>query len=448
MTSHSESKGLVPFFVADRPASLRILRGIPIKQYEGPLGIMAHANTTFNFRKLLKDFPCGAFHRPSGKHDKFCARLLSVGVIKICDSGVFTKEGATVGYDELFQRYDHMDVDLGIIIDVPRDMSATLESAKKGWEIYSSERHRFELLGVAQGRTTAEYLRCYNELKRIGFERIAIGGLLAKRRNTSHYVHVRGNGFLYRVLESIRLNHPTDWIFALGCYHPKRHLRFERLHLFGSDYKGWIFNYKPLPSSSVAKARSSRFRQVRQFISREIYESPLYLNGAQDEVTASRRSGKRLVIVSCGSRKIWDVEPRTGPTRAKDAYVGLYFKANRDYAEKFGDSWAILSAKYGLVSPDFTIPANYNQKLSLRGSFPSSLSIRRQALTQGFHRFAEIVVLGGRDYVALVVEAYAGMGIPISAPLSTRSGIGLMYRDVLGATSSGRPLPPGSRVPP
>jgi hypothetical protein len=33
-------------------------------------------------------------------------------------------------------------------------------------------------------------------------------------------------------------------MFVLGSYHPKRHALFEKHRLFGSDYKGWIFNYR------------------------------------------------------------------------------------------------------------------------------------------------------------------------------------------------------------
>lgn len=57
----------------------------------------------------------------------------------------------------------------------------------------------------------------------------------------------------------------------------------------------------------------------------------------------------RLVIVPCGKRKIWDKHPDQGPTRADDAYIGTPFTLNRTYAERFGDRWVVLSAKYGRV---------------------------------------------------------------------------------------------------
>jgi len=46
--------------------------------------------------------------------------------------------------------------------------------------------------------------------------------------------------------------------------------------------------------------------------------------------------GGVLVIVPCGKAKAWDRTPQVGAVPARDAYVGGPFKANRDYAERFG----------------------------------------------------------------------------------------------------------------
>ncbi|WP_390622104.1 DUF6884 domain-containing protein [Roseiconus lacunae] len=60
-----------------------------------------------------------------------------------------------------------------------------------------------------------------------------------------------------------------------------------------------------------------------------------------------------LVIVPCGSSKVWSNDPSAGPTIAKDAYIGSPFKVNRKYAEHIGNRWVILSAKYGFIEPVF-----------------------------------------------------------------------------------------------
>lgn len=66
-----------------------------------------------------------------------------------------------------------------------------------------------------------------------------------------------------------------------------------------------------------------------------------------------------LVIVPCGKSKIWDKQPDRGPTAASDAYTGAPFKLNRAYAKCFGEAWVVLSAKYGLIEPEFEISGPY-----------------------------------------------------------------------------------------
>jgi len=429
---------LIPFFVADRPASLKILRGIPFNKYDGPIGIMTHANTSENFQDFMRAFPCHPSHKRS-ECDEICARLKK-RVVKMCDSGVFSKNGCPVDYPELFEIYERMQVDYGIIIDHLRSKTKTLKSARRALRVYESGDWTFKLVGVAQGISLKDYLECYERLKRLGYQHIAIGGLLKKRRNTAHYSYVRGNGVLFNVLEAIRDRYPTDWLFALGCYHPDRHLRFQKLGLFGSDYKGWIFNYRPRKDLGERRARVSRYMQVRKSIAREIFEGPLYLNGREKEIREARRPGRTLVVVSCGGKKIWDEEPDAGPTRARDAYTGLFFKCNRAYAEKFGDSWTILSAKYGLVRPSYLIKDNYNIRFSHRNEMVTTRQLREQLLAQGFHRFARVVVLGGREYGAAIEEAYAGTSIPVLRPLEKYGRIGLMIQAVKVAIDSERPF--------
>jgi len=52
-----------------------------------------------------------------------------------------------------------------------------------------------------------------------------------------------------------------------------------------------------------------------------------------------------LVLVGCGDSKA------DAPAAAKDLYTSNYFGLKRRYAEEFGDEWAVLSAKYGLLDP-------------------------------------------------------------------------------------------------
>ena len=73
--------------------------------------------------------------------------------------------------------------------------------------------------------------------------------------------------------------------------------------------------------------------------------------------------GETLVIIPCGQAKVWAGEPQRGPTPAGEAYTGAPFKVNRAYAERHGDRWVILSAKYGFIPPDSLLPGPLQRHL-------------------------------------------------------------------------------------
>jgi len=236
---------MIPFFVADRSASLAILKGIFIKYPKVKIGLMTHTFTSRNFWELFRDFP---FKSPLYYYQNINnfkeEQILANSIIKIADSGIFGKQGCTVDYEELFERYNKMGVEYGVMIDVLKDSKATLKSAERAKRIFEKNRkkYRFKLIAVAQGNSLQEYLDCYGNLKK-DFDYIAIGGLLKKNVNSARYVRVQDDDFLYEILIRIREIFKPRWIFALGCYHPKRHEQLEKIGVWGSDYKGWVFNY-------------------------------------------------------------------------------------------------------------------------------------------------------------------------------------------------------------
>ena|SRR5437667_12008823 len=126
-----------------------------------------------------------------------------------------------------------------------------------------------------------------------------------------------------------------------------------------------------------------------------------------------------LVIIPCGQRKIWDKEPNRGPTPARDAYIGPPFKVNKEYAEQFAEQWVILSAKYGLISPDFMIPGPYNVTFKDSSTDPVPVStLQDQIQRKSLDRFERIVGLGGREYRAIVEEAFASLPVKICFPFA------------------------------
>ncbi|HYT43709.1 MAG TPA: hypothetical protein VEP90_15325 [Methylomirabilota bacterium] len=244
----------IPFFVADRPMSLRLLKSLPLQKYPNVgIGIMAHANTSLNFQHDFCQYPCDNFDYCDAvagpcqyRSDISCCpvrKYILDHTIKMCDSGIFTREGATLTYQQLFEAYVRMGVEYGIMIDVFRNPQATLESAKEALKIYEPFKEKFKLVGVAQGTNIMEYIQNYEDLKKLGFSYIAIGGLLRKVEKSARYTQVRDQDIMFGVLGTLRDKYPEDWLFVLGSFHPTRLEKLQELNVWG-DYKGWIFQYK------------------------------------------------------------------------------------------------------------------------------------------------------------------------------------------------------------
>lgn len=185
---------MISFFVADRPASLRILKGSGLQHYDIKVGIMAHANTTKNFQDLFRIYPCSRddFCDVIGRKCPYnkdkdiskCTEGLKIRerTIKVCDSGVFTKNGCINGYDELFETYENMGCEYGVIIDCLKNKEKTIESASEAINLFKENTYNFKLIGVAQGIEIKDYVYCYDALKNMGYDYIAVGGLLKKLR--------------------------------------------------------------------------------------------------------------------------------------------------------------------------------------------------------------------------------------------------------------------------
>lgn len=126
-----------------------------------------------------------------------------------------------------------------------------------------------------------------------------------------------------------------------------------------------------------------------------------------------------LVIVPCGVSKIWDKDPEVGVTLAKDVYRGAPFKINREYAERFGSSWVILSAKYGFIPPDYSVPGPYEVTFKRKASKPVSVEILRQQIKQlSLDRFAHVIGLGGKEYRAAITQAFENEPVELHFPFA------------------------------
>lgn len=235
---------MIPFFVADRPASLEILKSFFAENLDHQFGILTHAFTTSSFQEKFKDFPYFTALKYSNidKPEEQINTILSKTVIKFADSGIFQLE-RNISYEKLFEIYENLNVHYGVIVDFFKESEKTIESAKEAIKIYKKKKHSFKLVGVAQGKTIEEYLKCYEAMKKYGYRYIAIGGLL-KRNKNSNYVRLSCEEFLTNLIEKIKDEFFPDWLFTFGIYNPKRHSLLESLGVWGADYKGWLFEYE------------------------------------------------------------------------------------------------------------------------------------------------------------------------------------------------------------
>jgi hypothetical protein len=69
---------------------------------------------------------------------------------------------------------------------------------------------------------------------------------------------------------------------------------------------------------------------------------------------------KTVYLVSCVGMK------RAAPAAARDLYISPWFVGVRDIVERTGSPWFILSAEYGLISPEAVL-APYERTLNIMG---------------------------------------------------------------------------------
>lgn len=125
-----------------------------------------------------------------------------------------------------------------------------------------------------------------------------------------------------------------------------------------------------------------------------------------------RGRAEELVIVGCGGAKL------NRPAPAGRMYTGSYHAACRRAADRLGGRLIILSARYGLITPDTWI-----EPYELRMRQPGAVTVptlRAQARQLNIDTAGTVTVLAGRDYADPVSVIW-----PHAArPLDTTHGIG------------------------
>lgn len=111
----------------------------------------------------------------------------------------------------------------------------------------------------------------------------------------------------------------------------------------------------------------------------------------------------KIYLVSCVSKK------HDGAHAAKDLYCSDLFIKSRKYVEQHlekGDKWFILSAKYGLVSPETQIE-KYDKTLNKMYKVDRYLWATKEvipALEKELDDTSEIVFLAGKNYTEFLTQ--------------------------------------------
>ena len=149
---------------------------------------------------------------------------------------------------------------------------------------------------------------------------------------------------------------------------------------------------------------------------------------------------KDICIVTCGKKKIWDINPNTGPKEAKEVYIGPLSKKAKEYAEKYyPENWIILSAKYGFLNPNDIITQNYDACFHIKDSKTISLEkLKVQIENKNLDEYNRITVLSGKFYTQLIIDLFPDK--EIINPLNGCNGIGYMLKRINDSIKSNKKL--------
>lgn len=136
---------------------------------------------------------------------------------------------------------------------------------------------------------------------------------------------------------------------------------------------------------------------------------------------------KRLCIIPCGKKKIWDKHSNYGPMKAKDVYISPFGKACQAYASMFFENWVILSAKHGFLRPNDIVLKNYDLAFDSKSDEVISIEkLQKQMVDKSLLQFDEIVLLAGKKHKKVVTKLYPEE--MITYPLEGCKGIGYMLQ--------------------
>jgi hypothetical protein len=125
---------------------------------------------------------------------------------------------------------------------------------------------------------------------------------------------------------------------------------------------------------------------------------------------------KKLIIVPCSASKIWSTgRPSWDEMPACGAYRGQVWGVQRRFAEIYGSTWIILSAKYGFITPE-TMIRDYDESFIKGTTSVTEETLRFQARSIA-DSYPKILSLGSRPYNDAIRKAFDGLDAEIEYPL-------------------------------
>ncbi|MGD9100515.1 MAG: hypothetical protein PVF45_08540 [Anaerolineae bacterium] len=204
------------------------------------------------------------------------------------DNGIFARLGMTTR--ELLAYAEGVNCNYLFAPDVFADPAATLERAEEAMCEWKRSYYPFHLVGVAQGRggeywdvedpdealacSVEDYVACARALVGLGYEHIAVGGLLRLRGDSERSRKVGAGplrrideGLMWAVLARIGAEIAPPWLHVLGALHQDRLSRFTLLGVTSADSKQWArayTRYRDFKGTTAAYRRKLRERFVRE----------------------------------------------------------------------------------------------------------------------------------------------------------------------------------------
>lgn len=289
---------------------------------------------------------------------------------------------------------------------------------------------RFTPMAVVHGLTSAERVTVARRYIELGYSHLALGGMASNAARKT---------LVLSQVADVRTALPTVYIHILGLSSPQYMREWKRLKIDscdGSSHFKQAFTggaFFTVEGSKLTKHKAARPGNAECFgITAPLCHCKCCVM-LRDEGIDTRTFGsnehnmgraahnlnmlmraqrvamqKHIVLVACCGQKL------SHPAPAKEMYQSVLFKKSREFAERNGDSWLILSAKYGVVDPNAVIEP-YDETLNRMPK--TSRRAWAERVRMQLDKSARYTVLAGARYCENWIEFFdthrpmSGMGI-------------------------------------